>query len=189
MKNSQLNRVLQLVRHTGDRMVVLDPETDDVMVMMRLPEYEDLIGSKETEPTLGENLNRFSPKEKYEKDWSGLANFTTEEDEDMDSDFGEETRLVTRPRSKEDSFTPISEIKNLKNEYPWDEYEKKSSRATKKPTDSLSAFKSPDDSLNDALNFDDYDWNKEEGVSLNEEDLRDIPEEEEEEKFYLEPVE
>lgn len=185
MKNSQLNRVLQLVRHTGDRMVVLDPETDDVVVMMRLPEYENLIGAKETEPTLNQNLSQFNPKEKYEKDWSGLANYTAEEDENMEDDFGEEARLGMKSKFKEGSFAPISEIQNWKNEYPWDEHKEKTIIASKKSVQPVQQRTSQDDSLN----FDEYDWGKEEDISFTEEDLKDVPEEEEEEKFYLEPVE
>ncbi len=44
MKSSQLNRVLGLVKKTGDRLVVMDAQTDEVVVIMRLEEYENLLG-------------------------------------------------------------------------------------------------------------------------------------------------
>jgi len=47
MKNNQLNRVINLVRRTGDRVVVMDAETDEVLVLLRLKEYEEIIDSSE----------------------------------------------------------------------------------------------------------------------------------------------
>jgi PHD/YefM family antitoxin component YafN of YafNO toxin-antitoxin module len=44
MKNSQLNRVLSLVRKTGDKVIVLDPETEETIVLMSFDEYEALSG-------------------------------------------------------------------------------------------------------------------------------------------------
>lgn len=43
MKNNQLNRVLNLVRHTGDRVVVVDESSNDVLVVMNLSDYESLL--------------------------------------------------------------------------------------------------------------------------------------------------
>lgn len=43
MNNNQLNRVMRLVRRTGDRCVVLDNENDDAVVVMNLDEYENLL--------------------------------------------------------------------------------------------------------------------------------------------------
>lgn len=36
---------MRLVRNTGDRLVILDRESDETMVMMNLEEYENLLGS------------------------------------------------------------------------------------------------------------------------------------------------
>ena len=43
MQNNQLNRLLQLINRTGDRLVVLDRETDATVVMMEVEEYEKLL--------------------------------------------------------------------------------------------------------------------------------------------------
>ena len=43
MQEKQLNRIMRLVRNTGDRLVILDRESDETMVMMNLDEYENLI--------------------------------------------------------------------------------------------------------------------------------------------------
>ena len=51
MKSSQLNRVLSLVKKTGDRVVVLAADSDEVVVLMRLDEYENLVSES---PWIGE---------------------------------------------------------------------------------------------------------------------------------------
>lgn len=43
MNSSQLTRVLGLIRKTDDRVVVMDPASDDVVVLLRLGEYERLV--------------------------------------------------------------------------------------------------------------------------------------------------
>src|SRR3989344_7086826 len=42
---TQLRRILDLVRRTGDRMIVTDPEGKDAYVIMGLDQYERLLGS------------------------------------------------------------------------------------------------------------------------------------------------
>ncbi len=43
MKQNQLDRIIKLVRRTGDRFVIMDKETDETMVLMNLNEYESLL--------------------------------------------------------------------------------------------------------------------------------------------------
>jgi len=43
MHQNQLDRVMRLVRRTGDRCVVLDNENDSAVVLMNLDEYESLL--------------------------------------------------------------------------------------------------------------------------------------------------
>jgi hypothetical protein len=50
MNSKQLNRLLNLVRETSDRLVVADNESDDVFVLMNLDEYENLSGNGEFDP-------------------------------------------------------------------------------------------------------------------------------------------
>ena len=177
MKNSQLNRVLKLVRHTGDRMVVMDPETDEVVVMMLLPEYEDLIGAKETASSLSENLNTYTSPNEFTADWDEelLPELEDSDMEDLDEEIDQRKNYKQAP-------TGLSEVQNWKQTYPWEEDKKPRTISSSPTTKKIVAS-------DDSLNFDDYDWNKEEGISFNEESLTDLPEDEEEERFYLEPVE
>lgn len=179
MKNSQLNRVLSLIRHTGDRIVVMDPKNDDIVVLMPVNEYESLIGAKKTEPTLRENM-------KCDMDW--------DEDEDEDEDKSEEEMEMEEDLGEPRFTTPphlrtnhLSNNASAKQRDPWTEEKTFDYKNNTRPESTT--FVSPT-TPEEGLNFDDYDWSKEEGVSLNEEELHDIPEEEEEEeKFYLEPIE
>lgn len=47
MKNDQLQRVLRLLRRTGDRGIVLDAETSEVFVLMDADGYEELLDDAE----------------------------------------------------------------------------------------------------------------------------------------------
>ena len=53
--NSQFRRILELVRRTGDRVVVTDPNGQDAYVVMGLDQYEGLIDS----------IDYFSESEEY----------------------------------------------------------------------------------------------------------------------------
>lgn len=183
MKNSQLNRVLQLVRHTGDRIVIMDPETDEVIVMMRLPEYEEMIGVKQIEPTLAENLNVFDHEDRFDKNWHDILEESDAEDEEMEKDFNAKMYSPDEHINKDAYPTLVSESHDT-SVYPWEE-EKALPRSIKKLPSSANLTIPPEDSLN----FDDYDWDTEEGNAFTEESLNDLPEEEEEERFYLEPIE
>ena len=70
MQNSQLNRVINLVKRTGDKTVIMDNESDAVMMLMDLGVYEKMLESsfgakndkgdieKLTEEELLEKINR-----------------------------------------------------------------------------------------------------------------------------------
>ena len=63
MQNSQLNRVIKLVRRTGDKTVIMDNESDAVMMLMDLGAYEKMLDNhtgveKLTEEELLEKINR-----------------------------------------------------------------------------------------------------------------------------------
>src|SRR3989344_5038562 len=63
MQNSQLNRVIKLVKRTGDKTVIMDNESDAVMMLMDLSAYEKMLGGSEgveklTEEGLLEKINR-----------------------------------------------------------------------------------------------------------------------------------
>jgi hypothetical protein len=79
MQNSQINRVIKLVRRTGDKAVIMDNESDSVMMLMDLDVYEKMLensGRVETltEEELMDRINRdvavwraYNDKERSEK--------------------------------------------------------------------------------------------------------------------------
>lgn len=67
MQNSQLNRVINLVKRTGEKTVIMDNESDAVMMLMDLGAYEKMLEhtsgresgvEKLTEEELLEKINR-----------------------------------------------------------------------------------------------------------------------------------
>jgi exoribonuclease R len=92
MKQAQLNRVLKLVKRTGDRFVVLDQETDNVLVVMNVDEYEDLLNQTIPPEELDEEdmLDKIdcdikSWQKKRSANQEELQNFL-EDDEDLDEE-------------------------------------------------------------------------------------------------------
>jgi hypothetical protein len=148
MQNSQINRVIKLVRRTGDKAVIMDNESDSVMMLMDLDAYEKMLensGRVETltEEELMDRINRdvavwraYNDKERSEK----LIDEEIVEQKPVAKPVPimEEKRPIL---AKNNSFTPVED-------------------ADMRHTPIL-----PEDSAND------------------------IVAEEEEEKFYLEPVE
>lgn len=63
MQNSQLNRIIKLIKRTGEKTVILDNESDAVMMLMDLGMYEKMLDrsqgvEKLTEEELLEKINR-----------------------------------------------------------------------------------------------------------------------------------
>ncbi len=63
MQSANLNRVINLVKRTGDKTVIMDNESDAVMVLMDLGAYEKMLDNhigveKLTEEELLEKINR-----------------------------------------------------------------------------------------------------------------------------------
>jgi len=52
MKNSQLQRLLNLIQRTGDRLIVADSESGEAFSVMNLSDYEKLIGEDDWQPPL-----------------------------------------------------------------------------------------------------------------------------------------
>lgn len=79
MQNSQINRVIKLVRRTGDKAVIMDNESDSVMMLMDLDAYEKILENSNgvetlTEEELMDRINRdvavwraYNDKERSEK--------------------------------------------------------------------------------------------------------------------------
>lgn len=49
--NDKLRRILDLIRRTGDTMVVTDPDGEDVFVIMDIEQYEGILGNTQSKPT------------------------------------------------------------------------------------------------------------------------------------------
>ena len=148
MQNSQINRVIKLVRRTGDKAVIMDNESDSVMMLMDLDAYEKMLensGRVETltEEELMDRINRdvavwraYNDKERSEK----LV------DEEV-----VEQKPVAKPASIMEEKRPILAKNN-----------------SFAPVEDIDTHRTP---------------------ILPEDSAGDIVAEEEEEKFYLEPVE
>ena len=68
MKESQINRIFNLIRRTGDKCLIADEKSDEVFALMRLDDYEDLHNN-----FYGESFEDMSEKEimdKVERDLS-----------------------------------------------------------------------------------------------------------------------
>lgn len=141
MKNEQLRRLLELLRRTGERLIVADSESDEIFVLMNLSDYEKMAGD-------GNQPSLFGRAENFSAD-------------DPDDDFN----FVS-------DFQPGKESDGRANGWPAGNF-----RPGKMTP------------LSDVLK--DMDFLKENpdiSPIINEEPLDNLPEDEEE-KFYLEPVE
>ena len=140
MNNSQLQRTLRLLRRTGDRGIVLDPESDEVFVLMDADSYEKMLPS-----SAGNHPQKDDGEE-------GLDDYVLDdllEIEEKQKTPKEEEKIASVP-PKPVAAAPVTDEK---------------------------------------LKFSE-DWAAKKNPILSEESLSDVPhEEEEEEKFYLEPVE
>jgi len=101
----QFRRILDLVRKTGDTLVVTDPDGDDVFVVMGMEQYEWLIGEE-----AGEAKEAEETKEADEKDIWGAMKPAHEDGETWDlskmdknelSDLEEQYRQFAHSRVEE----------------------------------------------------------------------------------------
>jgi len=146
MKKNQLNKVISLIARTGDKALVMDRETDEVIVMMPLDKYEELLDEAEASEIL-------------EDEEGGI--------------FGES------------DDTP-----HVENNFPWEQvWDKEAPEEDKVLQEDIKAAKEDSVALPDhALEFAE-DWAAEgKRPVAPEESLADVPAEDED-RFYLEPVE
>lgn len=188
MKQNQLDRIIRLVKRTGDRFVVLDRATDEAMVIMNLNEYEDLLNTttevsnlaeEEMLSRLNHDINRWQeqnekratlPQIEYEEPQAESTEELDLEDEVAQTepkDFQEVENLAEVSEDLEDS-----ELDDLEEFVP----------APVVPEPALETVKyvSPvPEATTPEIPIQ---------ATFAEEDLSDLPEGEEE-KFYLEPIE
>ena len=163
MHNSQLNRVLKLVRRTGDKLVIFDKENDSGYAVMNLDQYENLLDEATLNPS------------------------------DFDSDDDDEEFFAQRPSH---GFEPISSVMKER----WHDDELVSPLEEKAPWENGWQEQEVGE-LNDELRMknqevDDEVSSNQTAVKNNSKDLAaeevslaDVPHDEEEETFLLEPVE
>lgn len=203
MNSKQLNRLLNLVRETNDRLVVADNESDDVFVLMNLDEYESLSGAGgfnphdychecEHEPEHDEFNDDFEPEELNED----VFDFSTSEEPEQKKPTEMSERELLEKINGDIADWRGAQAKKEENELAEELVEeKKSEPAGKIAEDKIEEEKikvpSGIASVGDVL-FDEKYRNREfdntprTGI-VEEDDLSGVPHEEE--KFYLEPVE
>ena len=153
MQNSQINRVIQLVRKTGDKVVLMDNESEAVLMLMDLGVYEKMLS---TSPQRIETLTEEELMEKINRD---VAVWRAYNDKDRVEKTAEEML--------EDSQLRTNTRQNQQNQAVKTENSMPVPRATANDSSVTS-----------------YPAN-----SGTEESAADIVAEEDEEKFYLEPIE
>ncbi|MCX6780391.1 MAG: hypothetical protein NT034_04440 [Candidatus Magasanikbacteria bacterium] len=188
MKQNQLDRIIRLVKRTGDRFVILDRDTDEAMVVMNLNEYEDLLNTtaevsdlaeEEMLSRLNHDINRW--QEQNEKK-ATLPQIQYDEPEVEETEPEEPEPVEQEEKLPEVHNLPeVSEEiddSELEDEEDGIEFAPSGDSVPQPPVEPVS-YVAPTAPLNSgsapAANF-------------AEEDLSDLPEGEEE-KFYLEPIE
>lgn len=156
MQNNQLNRLLKLVNRTGDRLVVLDKETESAIVMMEIDEYEKLLDG-------GPRLEDMSESDILDKINREIAIWREKNVANSAVSDIEEEPAVQSPMVIED----LPETGDLEDEIIDEDLAEVSQKDVEKAV--------------------------EEPITINpivgpEEELKDVPDDGEEEKFYLEPV-
>ena len=184
MKSSQIERVMNLVRRTGDRCVVMDGASDDVLVMMQLNDYEKLLDGDSDKKNLA-GMSERDMMDKVDREiayWRSLHAEETEPEEVRYNDFaftaeeeGEKREEKIIDEIPEDNF---SEEDFLDDEIPDEAEEEK----VKKNNENFEQ-----NSVEDVDFDDDKDFFSNHAVLKTEETLDDLPHEDED-TFLLEPV-
>ncbi len=148
MQNSQLNRVINLVKRTGDKTVIMDNESDSTMMLMDLGAYEKMLDQPR-----GVDVKQLTEEELLEKINRDVAVWRAYNDKEQIERFDESVpNFEESPAVRE----KLAEVKQTPNVFP--------------------------EAPVVMVKTNDIKMNQEESAS-------DIVAEEEEEKFYLEPVE
>ena len=143
MQNSQINRVIKLVRKTGDKVVLMDNESDAVMMLMELDAYEKMLSST---PQPVEQLTEEELMERINRDVAVWRAYNDKQQQETIDKVLEKNELKPLVKAKNTVVEPVSDV-------------------SEKPTENFS------------------------GAIGREDSASDIVAEEDEEKFYLEPIE
>ncbi|KKP59622.1 MAG: hypothetical protein UR53_C0001G0122 [Candidatus Magasanikbacteria bacterium GW2011_GWC2_34_16] len=147
MRQNQLDKLMNLLKRTGDRLAVLDKDNDNVLMMMSIEEYERLLSGNEA----WEELDEGEMLDKVERDIARWREHHDWEDDDYDEEDNSET-----PTTLDENFNPITD-----EETEPEEIEENIKPNQETETEKFGTVES----------------------------LADVPQEEEEEKFYIEPIE
>lgn len=189
MKSSQLNRVLKLVRRTGDRFVIMDNSSDEVFVLMNLREYEknldglsdwEDLNEEELENRVGENFSDWKRRQNFSEEISGAEEKLAANTDPVTSSFVETENFTGHNSYEEDFLEEDFKPVDLLEDFPSAEKEIKTEpKYIPNKEEEISSL--PIASVN-SINNDAYPLGGEE------EDLLDLKDEENEPKFYLEPI-
>ena len=148
MQNSQLNRVINLVKRTGHKTIIMDNESDAVMMLMDLGAYEKML-----DHSAGDRIEKLTEEELLDKINRDVAIWRANNDKERAETYDE---VMEKP-PKSEKATVVE--------------------------------KGTDISLNSAETTP-ITVNKYPNIQVEQEQsASDIVAEEDEEKFYLEPVE
>lgn len=146
MHQNQLDKLMNLLKRTGDRLAVLDKDNDNVLMMMSIEEYERLLSGNEA----WEELDEGEMLDKVERD---IARWR--EHHDWEDEYDEEDSDETLVKLDE-NFNPIAD-----EEIEPEEIQENIELNKETETEKFGTVES----------------------------LADVPQDEEEEKFYIEPIE
>ncbi|HSR88814.1 MAG TPA: hypothetical protein VLK22_00235 [Candidatus Udaeobacter sp.] len=151
MQNSQLNRIIKLIKRTGEKTVIMDNESDAVMMLMDLGVYEKMLDRSQ-------GVEKLTEEELLEKINRDVAIWRASNNDKNEIDLEDE--IVEKPQS----VKPLTSSETF--------VEKNKSENQTAPQDNTITI------------------NKYPNINAEQEhSAADIIAEEEEEKFYLEPVE
>lgn len=116
MCNNQLDRVMRLVRRTGDRCVILDNESEEAVVVMSLDEYERILDCDDNMCSCCEDDEDFLNMESEENDEifskDDAIQFKPEEEQNVETVV--EEKVVDLPIEEPQNFANIGQEDSLK---------------------------------------------------------------------------
>lgn len=118
MRQNQLDRIIRLVRRTGDRFVIMDKETDQTMVLMNLDEYENLLNDTSSLEDLEEedmlnklnhDISRWQVKKNRQPipDWEENVRKEPLPIVEVEEDLPEETEIEEIDEIEDDEFEDV----------------------------------------------------------------------------------
>lgn len=206
MNSHQINKILNLIKRTGDKFVVMDKDSDEAYVMMDVMDYEDLL----TDPVL-DDLSEEEMLSKVNRDLSNwrIRNERKKdyyEDDCSEDDFDFEDDEIIESKKSDLEPWELEDIENEKEiEDDFDFEDENKNELGYAPTtmqdvelgddfvEEVESEKSVDEKVSAEMQKEIEELKKIEpnfSGELKEESLEDVKEDDEEEdRFYLEPVE